>query len=38
VAGRLGETRGERRVIEYMGKSFATDVWSISREDWARNR
>jgi RimJ/RimL family protein N-acetyltransferase len=38
VAERLGETRGERRVIEYMGKSFTTDMWSISRVDWARNR
>jgi RimJ/RimL family protein N-acetyltransferase len=38
VAERLGETRGEQRVIEYMGKSFTTDIWSVSREDWARNR
>jgi RimJ/RimL family protein N-acetyltransferase len=37
VAERLGETRGERRVIEYMGKSSTTDIWSISREDWTRN-
>ncbi len=36
VAERLGETRGERRVIEFQGKSFTTDVWSIEREDWAR--
>jgi RimJ/RimL family protein N-acetyltransferase len=36
VAERLGETRGEQRVIEYQGKSFTTDVWSISREEWAR--
>jgi RimJ/RimL family protein N-acetyltransferase len=36
VAERPGETRGERRVIEFQGKNFTTDVWSISREDWAR--
>jgi RimJ/RimL family protein N-acetyltransferase len=36
VAERLGETRGERRAIEYMDKTFTTDVWSISREEWAR--
>ena len=36
VAERLGETRGEQRVIEYQGKSFTTDVWSISREEWER--
>jgi len=38
VAARLGETRGERRVIEFQGKSFTADVWSIAREDWARRR
>lgn len=36
VAERLGETRGERRAIEYMDKVFTTDVWGISREEWAR--
>ena len=36
VAERLGETRGEQRVIEYQGKSFTTDIWSISREEWER--
>lgn len=36
VAERLGETRGEQRVIEFAGKKFTADIWSISREDWAR--
>jgi RimJ/RimL family protein N-acetyltransferase len=36
VAERLGETRGEQRVIEHQGKSFTTNVWGISRQDWAR--
>ena len=34
VAQRLGETRGERREIVHSGKSFAVDVWSITREAW----
>jgi RimJ/RimL family protein N-acetyltransferase len=36
VAARLGETRGERRVIEFAGKTFTADLWGIAREDWAR--
>ncbi|HEY6578558.1 MAG TPA: GNAT family N-acetyltransferase [Rhizomicrobium sp.] len=36
VAERLGETRGERRQLEFQGKSFTVDVWSISRDDWTR--
>ena len=36
VAARLGETRGEQRVIEFAGKTFTADIWSIAREDWAR--
>jgi RimJ/RimL family protein N-acetyltransferase len=38
VAARLGETRGESRTIEYQGKAFTVDIWSITRADWlARN-
>jgi len=37
VATRLGETRGERFVIEHSGKTFHTEIWSISRADWARS-
>jgi RimJ/RimL family protein N-acetyltransferase len=36
VAARLGETRGPRHEIVHGGKTFATDLWSISRADWAR--
>jgi RimJ/RimL family protein N-acetyltransferase len=36
VAERLGETCGEEHVIEFQGKRFTTNIWSISREDWAR--
>jgi RimJ/RimL family protein N-acetyltransferase len=36
VAERLGEQRGERRQIAVQGKSFTVDLWSISREAWAR--
>lgn len=38
VAERLGEERGERRDISFQGKSFTVDLWSISREAWARQR
>jgi RimJ/RimL family protein N-acetyltransferase len=36
VAERLGETRGDQRMIEFAGKTFTADIWSISREDWTR--
>jgi RimJ/RimL family protein N-acetyltransferase len=36
VAERLGETRGEQRVIEFAGKTFTADIWSIAREEWTR--
>ena len=36
VAERLGETCGEEHVIEFQGRRFTTNIWSISREDWAR--
>ncbi|HEY2445644.1 MAG TPA: GNAT family N-acetyltransferase [Rhizomicrobium sp.] len=36
VARRLGESRGERREIAYAGKVFRADIWSISRDEWAR--
>jgi RimJ/RimL family protein N-acetyltransferase len=36
VAERLGETCGEEHMIEFQGKHFTTNIWSISREDWAR--
>lgn len=36
VARRLGETRGEKFEIAHSGKRMQTEVWSISREEWAR--
>lgn len=36
VARRLGETRGERYDITFAGKTFPTDIWSITRAEWAR--
>lgn len=36
VATRLGETRGHAHDIVYQGKTFPTDVWSISRAAWQR--
>lgn len=36
LAERLGETRGEQATIEYQGSSSTVDIWSISRQDWAR--
>lgn len=36
VAMRLGETKGPRHEIVHGGKSFLTDLWSISRAEWAR--
>lgn len=36
VAERLGETRGERREIAYQDMHKTVDLWTISREDWAR--
>jgi RimJ/RimL family protein N-acetyltransferase len=36
VATRLGETRGPRHDIVHSGKTFATDIWSISRDEWRR--
>jgi RimJ/RimL family protein N-acetyltransferase len=38
VAARLGETRGERLDVVHRGKTYITDVWSISREEWQRRR
>ena len=34
VAQRLGETRGERREIQFNNKTFTVDIWQISREEW----
>jgi RimJ/RimL family protein N-acetyltransferase len=36
VAERLGETRTEQQEIEFHGEKIMVDVWSISREEWAR--
>lgn len=38
VAQRLGETKGERREIAHSGKTFAVDIWSISRDEWRRRK
>jgi RimJ/RimL family protein N-acetyltransferase len=38
VATRLGETRGPRDGIVHGGKTFSTDLWSISRKEWTRSR
>jgi RimJ/RimL family protein N-acetyltransferase len=34
VAQRIGESKGERRDIVIMGKTYAIDLWSITREEW----
>jgi RimJ/RimL family protein N-acetyltransferase len=36
VATRLGETRGPRHDVVHGGKTFVTDIWSISREEWRK--
>jgi RimJ/RimL family protein N-acetyltransferase len=36
VACRVGETKGQQREIGHGGKTFQVDVWSISRDVWAR--
>ena len=36
VAQRIGEIRGERYDVLYGGKTFPTELWHISREDWMR--
>lgn len=36
VAARLGETRGETRVLSANGESFAVEIWSITCEEWRR--
>ena len=36
VACRVGETKGQQREIGHGGKTFQVDVWSISRDEWAR--
>jgi len=38
VAQKLGETRGESREIAHSGKSYAVDIWEISREAWRARR
>jgi len=37
VATRVGETRGPRYDITMAGKSFPTEVWSMTREAWERS-
>lgn len=36
VAQRIGETKGEPYEMKYAGKTFPTNIWQISREDWLR--
>ncbi|MGD0192719.1 MAG: GNAT family N-acetyltransferase [Rhizomicrobium sp.] len=36
VAARLGETRGARHDVHVAGKSFPTELWGITREEWMR--
>ncbi|HVV64656.1 MAG TPA: GNAT family N-acetyltransferase [Rhizomicrobium sp.] len=38
VAQRLGETRGERRILQIAGKDYTVDIWSVARADWMRRR
>lgn len=38
VAKRLGETKGPAFEVAHSGKTFMTDVWGISRTEWARSR
>jgi RimJ/RimL family protein N-acetyltransferase len=35
VAERLGEARGPRHDIHFGGRTFPTELWNISRADWA---
>jgi RimJ/RimL family protein N-acetyltransferase len=37
VARRIGESRGPQHDIVVAGKTYATDIWSITRQEW-RNR
>ena len=36
VAARVGETKGERRMLRTGGKDFPVDIWSITRDEWQR--
>jgi RimJ/RimL family protein N-acetyltransferase len=36
VAARLGETKGPRHDVVRGGKTFVTDIWSISRDAWRK--
>ncbi len=36
VAQRVGERKGEYRDLVFGGKTYPTDIWHISREDWMR--
>jgi RimJ/RimL family protein N-acetyltransferase len=36
VAQRVGETKGERYDVLFGGKTYPTELWQISREDWMR--
>jgi RimJ/RimL family protein N-acetyltransferase len=38
VARRLGETKGELRMLHIAGKDFPADIWSITRADWMKKR
>jgi RimJ/RimL family protein N-acetyltransferase len=38
VAERIGETKGERRMLRTGGKDFPVDIWSIARGEWQRRR
>lgn len=36
VAQRLGETKGPAHELVIAGKSYACDIWSITREEWRK--
>ncbi len=36
VAERIGETKGEKRMLRIAGKDFGVDIWSIARDEWQR--
>jgi RimJ/RimL family protein N-acetyltransferase len=38
VAKRLGETKGELRMLHIAGKDFPADIWSITRAEWMKRR
>jgi len=38
VASRLGQEKGERRDLEWGGRTFPIDLWSITRKQWEANR